>query len=138
MTRKSIPLIVFFVVCVVPAMAIGASLEGTIQGFNCVTQGKACPDCAEDPLVITESAFVLQTQGSEYFFLPNIDRALLTKQLNKRVKVEGDRKSEFNSIKAKDLYVKVDSKWKKVWSSNRRDDIYRSWDGFNNDPSRGR
>jgi len=137
MTRKWIPLTVFLVVCVVPAMAIGASLEGTIQGFNCVTNGKFCPDCAEDPLVITESAFVLQTQGSEYFFLPNIDRTLLTKQLNKRVKVEGDRKSKFNSIKAKDLYVKDERKWKKVWSSNRRDDIYRTWEGFNNDPSWG-
>jgi len=61
----------------------------------------------------------------------------VTKQLNKSVKVEGDRKSKFNSIKAKDLYVKDERKWKKVWSSNRRDDIYRTWEGFNNDPSWG-
>ena len=31
------------------------SLEGTIQGYNCITSGKTCPIGKEDPLIETES-----------------------------------------------------------------------------------
>ena len=125
MRKKWIPLVAFLVICVVPAMALGASVQGTIQGFNCVTQGKICPVGKEDPLVVTEKVFVLHTGGSSYHFLPNVDRAVLARQINKTVKVEGEKMDKFNSIKAKDLYVMREGAWKKVWSSNMKDPIYR-------------
>lgn len=128
MKKKLIPLVALLVICVVPAMALGASVEGTIQGFNCVTQGKVCPIGKEDPMVAAEKLFVLHTGGSSYHFLPNIDRAVLARQLNKTVKVEGRKDSKFNSISAKDLYVMRKGTWKKVWSSNAKDEIYKGLD----------
>lgn len=125
MTKKWTTLIALLIFFAVPAMALGGSTEGTIQGFNCVIQGKVCPIGKEDPLVIAEKVFVLHTGGSNYFFLPSIDRALLARLINEKVKAVGDKSSKYNSIKTTDLFVERHGKWKKVWSNNIKDPIYK-------------
>ena len=107
----------------IPALAMAGSYEGSIQGFNCVTQGKVCPVGKEDPMIAAENVFVLY-QADKYYFLPNLDRGILARHLNETVKVEGIKSSTFNAIKATDFYVRDGDKWKKTWSQDSQDEIY--------------
>jgi len=122
--RKWMP-IVICVLVLMPALAIGATYEGSIQGFSCVTQGKVCPVGKEDPMIAAERVFVLHVKAGTYYFLPNIDRAILARHLNQMVKVDGMMSAQFNSVKANELFVMEDGKWKKVWSQDWQDDIYK-------------
>lgn len=110
-------------VLAIPALAMAGSYEGSIQGFNCITQGKVCPVGKEDPMIAAENVFVLY-QPDKYYFLPNLDRAILARHLNETVKVEGTKSSSFNAIKATDFYVRDGDKWKKTWSQDFQDEIY--------------
>jgi hypothetical protein len=97
---------------------------GSIQGFNCVTQGKVCPVGREDPMIGAEQVFVLLMQGSTYYFVPNLDRGIMARHFNELVKIEGRKSNQFNSIQATDLYVKENGRWKKAWSQDVQDQIY--------------
>jgi hypothetical protein len=123
--RKWMLIAICVLVFSMPALAIGDSYEGSIQGFSCVTQGKVCPVGKEDPMIAAERVFVLHVKAGTYYFLPNIDRAILARHLNQMVKVDGAMSAQFNSIKAAELSVMEDGKWKKVWSQDWQDDIYK-------------
>lgn len=123
--RKWMPMMICMVVLLMPVLAIAGTYEGSIQGFMCVTQGKVCPVGKEDPMIAAERVFVLHVKAGKYYFLPNIDRGILARHLNKMVKVEGTMSSEFNSVQAKELYVMDAGKWKKTWSQDWQDDIYK-------------
>jgi len=122
--KKLIPILVIFVMMLVPAMAIGASVEGSVQGFYCVTQGKVCPVGSEDPMVAAERVFVVHVSGADYYFVPNLDRAIMARHIGEMVKVEGTKSTKFKAIQAKDLYVKKGGMWSKVWSQDKQDEIY--------------
>jgi len=122
--KKLVSIVIFSLMVLVPAMAIGGTLTGTVQGFNCVTQGKVCPVGSEDPMVAAERTFVLHIEGTNYYFVPNLDRAIMARHIGEMVKVEGKKSEEFKSINAEDLYVKKGGSWQKVWSQNRQDEIY--------------
>ena len=100
------------------------SFVGSIQGFNCVTQGKVCPVGREDPMIGAEQVFVLLTEGTTYYFVPNLDRGIMARHFNELVKIEGAKSNQFNAIQATDLYVKENGKWKKAWSQDLQDEIY--------------
>lgn len=123
--RKWMLIAICVLVFSMPALAIGGTYEGSIQGFSCVTQGKVCPVGKEDPMIAAERVFVLHVKAGTYYFLPNIDRAILARHLNQMVKVDGDMSPQFNSVKATQLFVMEDGKWKKVWSQDWQDDIYK-------------
>ena len=110
----------------VPMMAIGAegAVSGSIQGFMCVTQGKVCPIGKEDPMAAVENVFVLLVDAAtgEYYFVPNVDRAVLARHINQNVKIDGTVNIKMKSIKASDIYVNG----KKVWSANWEDELYNS------------
>ena len=111
-------------VLLMPALAIGDSFEGSVQSFTCITQGKVCPVGREDPMIAAERVFVLHVKAGEYYFIPNLDRAILARHLNQMVKVEGVKSDQFNAIKAKDLYVMDEGKWVKTWSQNWQDEVF--------------
>ena len=58
------------------------AIEGTIQGFNCISMGKTCPVGAEDPLIETERVFVLYTKEGNHYLVPNLDRAIMARHIN--------------------------------------------------------
>ena len=121
-------MIIGVVFLMVPVLAIGATLTGSIQGFNCVTQGKVCPVGMEDPVIAAENVFVLLVDAAkgDYYFVPNLDRGILTRHINTQVKIDGDVNNKLKSVRATDLYVMAaDKKWKKVWSRDKQDQIYR-------------
>lgn len=107
----------------VPVFAMAASVTGSIQGFNCVTQGKVCPIGKEDPVAAVENVFVLLVDASkdDYYFIPNVDRAVLARHLNTQVTVDGTVDSKRKAIKATD----ISSAGKKVWSNSMEDAIYK-------------
>jgi len=107
----------------VPVFAMAASVTGSIQGFNCVTQGKVCPIGKEDPVAAVENVFVLLVDAAkdDYYFIPNIDRAVLARHLNTQVTVDGTVNAKMKTIKASD----ISAGGKKVWSQNMEDDIYK-------------
>ena len=115
MMRKLFLMVCLFVL-VTPVIAFGAagSLEGTIEGYNCVMQGKTCPIGGEDPLVATEFTFVLLTPGNKFYFVPNIDRAVMARHVAEQVRITGDISA--NAIKAQTIEVKKDGKWKVIYA----------------------
>lgn len=114
MMRKLFLMVCLFVL-VTPVIAFGAAgaLEGTIEGYNCVLQGKTCPIGGEDPLVASEFTLVLLTPDKKFYFVPNIDRAVLARHVAEQVRITGDISS--NAIKAQTIEVKKDGKWKIVY-----------------------
>jgi len=125
--------IIGMVFMMAPVMAIGASTMGSVQGFNCVTQGKVCPIGMEDPVIAAENVFVLLVDAAkgEYYFVPNVDRAILARHINEQVKIDGNVNAKTMTIQASDIYT-LDAKnsWRKVWSTNLEDSVYK--DVFNN------
>ena len=121
--RKWMPVMICVLV-LMPALAIGGAYEGSIQGFSCVTQGKVCPVGREDPIIAAEKVFVLFVKAGKYYFIPNVDRAILARHLNQMVKVEGIMSANFNSIQAKELYVMDGGKWVKKWSQDWQDEVW--------------
>ena len=123
MKKFIVPMIIGIVFTMVPVMAIGASITGSIQGFNCVTQGKVCPIGMEDPVIAAENVFVLLVDAAkgDYYFVPNVDRAILARHINEQVTVDGTVNAKMKSIKAASISVKG----KKVWSVDLEDKIYQ-------------
>lgn len=127
MKRTWLPLVLVMLFVLIPAIAIGASFTGSIQGFNCVTQGKTCPVGKEDPVIAAESVFVLLTEGGNnvFYFVPNLDRAIMARHINESVKIEGTMTKNLNSITATELYVMTNGKWRKTWDVKLQDDIFK-------------
>jgi hypothetical protein len=128
MKKFWVPMIIGIVFLMAPVMVSAASLTGSIQGFNCVTQGKVCPIGMEDPVIAAENVFVLLVDAAkgEYYFIPNVDRAILARHINEQVKVDGTVNANMKSIKATEISVKG----KKVWSIDLEDKIYKDiWGG---------
>ena len=93
------------------------SWRGSIQGLACVTQGQLCPLNMEDPLIALEKTFVLYVRDGEFYYLPNLDRAILARHLNRPVKVEGSLVPGTKSIMVAKLLLPRDGGgWREAWS----------------------
>ena len=110
----ALALLLALTVAAVPAGA--GSWEGSIQGLNCVTRGQVCPINMEDPLVALEKTFDLLVGGGEFYYLPNLDRAILARHLNRAVRVEGRLRPGSKSITVDKLMVSRGRAWREVWS----------------------
>jgi hypothetical protein len=126
MSKKWLFVAIFMGILLIPAMAIGATQTGTIQGFNCVTQGKLCPVGKEDPMAAAEKVFVLWNEkDKKFYFIPNVDRAVLARHLAEMVRVEGNMSDKYNAIYAQEIYAQEGKKWRKVWTLDWQDEIYK-------------
>jgi hypothetical protein len=123
MKKNFTTMIIGVVFLMVPVFAIGATLTGSIQGFNCVTAGKVCPIGMEDPVIAAENMFVLLVDAAkgDYYFVPNVDRGILARHINQEVIITGTVDAKMKSIKASEITVAG----KKVWSSDLEDSIYK-------------
>ena len=126
MKRKATALIIVALMAFLPVLALGATaIEGSIQGFYCVTQGISCPVGKEDPVAAAERLFVLHVKDASYYFVPNVDRAVMARHINERVRITGDVSKDFKAIQAAEIEVNREGKWIKVWSSDWQDEIYK-------------
>jgi hypothetical protein len=101
--------------------AFGSTIEGRIQGLQCVLQGKLCPVDNQDPHIAAEKNFVVVTGPDSYFLIPNVDRAILARHLMSKVRVSGETSSKYKSIKADRFEVQVNGKWKTAWTQEMED-----------------
>jgi hypothetical protein len=107
-----------------PLVASAADqVEGSVQGFQCVTQGKTCPVGAEDPLADVERVFVVLSKDNTYYFVPNVDRAVLSRHINERVKVTGMMNNKYNAITAEKIESYSGGKWRVVWTMKMVEDM---------------
>jgi hypothetical protein len=97
-------------------VAIAGTVEGSIQGLTCVTMGKVCPVGMEDPLIAHEQTFGVYTFDNEFYFVSNMDRAVLSRYINKRVRVTGEINKQYKTVNAENLQVFKDGKWETPWS----------------------
>lgn len=116
MKTKYITLIYLCLFALIPAGSWAYQAEGTIQGYHCVTTGKTCPLGKEDPMIAAERIFVLYTDDGKYYFVPNLDRAVLARHIRERVRITGDLNEKYRSLKADLFEVKLDDAWKETWS----------------------
>lgn len=101
--------------------AFGGTVEGRVQGLQCVISGKLCPIDDQDPHIAVEKHFIVYTSNNVYYFIPNLDRAVLARYLMKKVRVTGVKSERYNSIKADKFEVYRGGKWKTVWTQEMED-----------------
>jgi hypothetical protein len=124
MTRRSLSCVIVFAFVLIPLWALAGTIEGTIQGFTCVTTGKVCPVGKEDPMIAAERVFVvLGKVGKDYYFVPNVDRAILARHINRIVRVTGKMDEKYRSMNAQKLEVQQNGVWKETWSLQMQRDI---------------
>jgi hypothetical protein len=63
-----------------------------------------------------EKVFVVLTAGKNYYFVPNVDRAVLARHINERVRVTGDVSAKYPSIIADKIDVFKGGAWKTTWT----------------------
>lgn len=111
-----------------PVWATAATVEGTIQGYDCVVTGTVCPIGKEDPYVATQQVFIILTEGKDYYFVPNVDRSVLARHVNQKVRVNGELSSKYNSIKAETIESMEKGAWKIAWSAEAEKEMMeQSW-----------
>ena len=67
---KRIALLTVVLVAFLAAPAMAGTVEGTVQGLTCVTQGKVCPIDQEDPMIAAEKVFVVLQKDGSFYFVP--------------------------------------------------------------------
>lgn len=117
------PMIIGILFMLTPVLAIGASVTGSVQGYMCVTQGQVCPIGMEDPVAAVEQVFVLlvDAKKGDYYFVPNVDRAVMARHINSEITIEGTVNAKAKTIKA----TSIMKKGKKVWALDLEDKIYK-------------
>jgi hypothetical protein len=65
------------------------SIEGKVEGANCVIEKNVCP-VNNDPHLALENDFVLSTADGKYYFLPNLSRSQKIALASKNVRITGD------------------------------------------------
>ncbi len=116
MNKRLYSVFIIFLFSLIPAGAWAYQAEGTIQGYHCVTTGKTCPLGKEDPMIAVERIFVLYTGDGSYYFIPNLDRAILARHIREKVRITGEVNEKYRSLKADIFEVKYENGWKETWS----------------------
>ena len=101
-----------------PMVAFAAekpNLKDLSRDYTCVTQGKVCPVGKEDPIAGVERVFVLLTGDNNYYFVPNVDRAILARHLNERIRMTGELSDKFKSIEATKIEYMKKGMWERAW-----------------------
>ena len=131
MKKLLVPTILGVLFLLTPVFAMAASITGSVQGYNSVTSPMGKDAHISAHVAATEIAFVIlaDTEKGKHYLVQNVDRSILAGLVNLQVKIDGDVDNVTESIKATDIYAQAsDKSWKKIWSSNMKDDIYRDDD----------
>ncbi len=123
MKKRLLSIFLLFAFLSIPVWVLAATVEGTVQGFQCVQAGKTCPIDKRDPVAAIEQNFVVLTSAGGYYLVPNLDRAVLARHLTEQVRISGKISNKYNAITADKVEVKKDGKWKVVWSAEMQKEI---------------
>ena len=123
--KKMLLLTVLMGMFFVPTLVLAGEVVGSIQGLQCVTTGKTCPIGKEDPVIAAERVFVVLTAEGDYYLVPNLDRAIMARNITEQVKVTGNINKKYRSITAKTFQVwQDDGKWKETWSEKIENEMF--------------
>lgn len=114
--KSGIAILIALAIMGLVAVAQAEVVEGTIQGFTCITYDKRCPTDRLDPYVDAEKMFVVYGKDKSYFFVSNIKRSVLARHVLSKVRVSGTTNPKYKSIEAKKLEVYSSGSWKTAWS----------------------
>ena len=105
------------------ANAETVKVQGSIQGLLSTCAGEKCTP--QDAIIIAamEDIFVLVSAPGEYHLLLNLKNSLLSRYLNKEVRVEGDLKLEGSAIDVHKAEVLEDGVWQTFWSPEIREKV---------------
>ena len=106
------------------------TVEGTIQGLLTTCAGKTCRPGQEHLIAAMEDDYVLVTDSGKYYLLPNLKSSQLSRQLNKRVKVEGVQVIGGDVILVNTAKVLQDGKWVDFHSRKMLDDLDKLMNWF--------
>ena len=120
-------IMVLLIMIFIPKGVMAGTIEGTVQGFTCVTQGIFCPKGKEDPMAGVERVFVVLTKDHKYFFIPNLDRAVMARLINDHVRVSGKISFKFQAITARHIEVYNKGTWRSAWSLEEEIKLRRKW-----------
>jgi len=91
------------------------TIEGSIQGYQCITTGKICPAGKDDPWIETENVVALYTANSDFYLVSNMNRNTLKRHTNEIVRITGEVHPKYKSVNASKLEVLQDGAWVKTW-----------------------
>ncbi len=106
------------------------TVEGTIQGLLTTCAGKTCQPGQEHLTAAMEDEYVLVADSGEYYLLPNLKSSQLSRQLNRRVRVEGVQVIGGNVILVNTAQVLEDGKWVDFHSRKMLDDLDQLMQSF--------
>jgi hypothetical protein len=101
--------------------------EGTIQGILCVHDKELCHRENLDMYLALEPDFVIVFPDGNHFLLPNLDRHIKSKYLERNVRISGEQESE--SIWVDKLEVKEGDQYRQVWSWKQQQEMYKGGGG---------
>lgn len=97
--------------------ALADRIEGRLNGLDCASHGEICPTDKEDPHVLLERDFVVQTEDGHYYFITNMDWQTKLQYVLSMVRVEGKRSEKMMVIAADEFWVKQpDGEYQLKWS----------------------
>ncbi len=108
-----------------PLSAAAGTIEGRINGLRCVTDGIACPVDKQDPIIASESDFVVQQADGSYFFIHNIPRRTKARHALDAVRVTGEVDLKYRSVKAVKMEILEQGSYRRVWTPRRTTDDLR-------------
>ncbi|RJP82443.1 MAG: hypothetical protein C4522_03065 [Desulfobacteraceae bacterium] len=112
-------ILAIFTILLIPGISFATattSVEGTIEGANCIIAKDVCPKTNGDPHVALEPDFVLSASGGDYYFLPNVSRWVKTSYINKPIRITG--KVRDHAIFVTKIEVKSNDAYYNVWDWN--------------------
>jgi hypothetical protein len=116
MKKISLLVLFFSLFLLLPTSAMAGSVEGSVQGLMCVVLGSFCPTDKADPVVKAERVFVVVTPSKKYYFVSNVHREVLVRNINQKVRVTGELHRKYPSIDAAQIDVWTKGEWKANWS----------------------
>ena len=104
------------------------TVEGRMEGLNCLLHEKVCPVDHLDPHVAFESDFVLfMEKKDDYLLIPNIPKIVKARHIGKKIRIRGTINTKYKTIIATDLKVKKEGAFRMVWSRDAQMDEWEKW-----------
>jgi hypothetical protein len=103
----------------IPATGWADRIEGYLNGLACASKGEMCPTDKDDPHVLLERDFVIQTEDGKFFYITNMDWKTKLRYVLRKVRVEGKFSDRSSAIAADEFWVKHGDGYRLEWSLER-------------------
>ena len=116
--KKWVLVLIVAVALCLPGAAFGKMVktQGTIQGLMSTCEGAVCTPGEEMIVAALEEIFILLTDSGDRYLLPNIRSGLLSRYLNKMVRVEGETRFDGKAIMVEKAEAFEKGKWRTFYS----------------------